>query len=61
MEKVFEEQYGKGNAEFCRYAFGISSELLSKAEKERNSLESKRSKCYYNNNKNQHVRYCKDT
>jgi hypothetical protein len=43
MEKNFEEQYGKGNAEFCRFAFGISSELLSKAEKVKNAFKSKRS------------------
>lgn len=59
MNKVFEEQYGEGNVEFCRYAFGWTSDVLTWDQILENSLEEKRFNCYDYNQK--HVEYCYDS
>ena len=46
MSYVFEEQYGKKDVEFCRYAFGITSDMLTEAEKKVDTHRDMRFQCY---------------
>ena len=39
MEDVFEGQFGEGNVEFCRYAFGVETDVLTPEEWYDNLLE----------------------
>jgi len=46
MEQVFFDQYGEGNVEFCRYAFGKSSDVITKEQFWENAFEKQRFACY---------------
>lgn len=46
MKEVFDAQYGDGSVEFCKYAFGFTSDVITWDEYIGNTLEAKRWECY---------------